>query len=281
MKNNVFKKIDANNVKVNILYDTVKCNDPLCRYYHYPAYSVEVELKDKESDKLIDTFTFDFRENGMDDDDGYNWRYAVGDYINNEDITNDPDLWNDEEDEYEADVIYNSWSAKNQAKFNKWYEKSIATMNEESMGDNWDFFERYVTPEILIAYWLDDSITEKMSDWTYWEWEKDGIRTSTNVVKFYSIGVNGTVILYDVEDADWNDIGDKILVGKNIKRVFNINEEAFLQKQGNTVFSVNYSGNIDYYEKEKDVEEPDYLEVGETFGFYANKNNCGFFVEAK
>lgn len=277
MKNNIFKKINTENCTVNVKEDTLKCTNPLFNYYHPAFYTVEVELKDKETGTLIDTFDFDFGAYSMDDENGSQWRYAIGNYIGNEDIIDDPDLWNDDEKEYEASVIYDSWSAKKKAKFDKWYKEDIAEMSEES--HDWEYFHQHVKDELIIAYWLDEGIKNNLSNWLYWDLSR--AKTTTNVVKFYSIGANGTVILYDVEDADWNDVGDKILVGKNIKRVFNINEEAFLQKQGNTVFSINYSGSIDYYEKEKDVEEPDYLEVGENFGFYANKNNCGFFVEAK
>ena len=246
MNTNIFKKINTENCTVNVKEDTLKCTDPLFTYYHPAFYTVEVELKDKETGKLIDTFDFNFGAYSIDDEDGNNWRYCLGNYINNEDIMNDPELWNDDEEEYEANVIYNSWSAKKQAKFDKWYKEIIAEQSEEA--HDWKHFHQHVKDELIIAYWLDEDIENHFNDWLYWDLSR--AKTTTDIIKFYSIGANGTVILYNTKEADeWDDHGDILIVNKSIKKVFNINTEDYIQKKDDTYFSIDYRGKVTYWEK--------------------------------
>ena len=262
MKNTIFKKVNPENCIIELDHSSLVCtNAHYGDYYGAPEYEMKAAIKDKKTGKVVDNFTFEFTENGIQDlDDEVEFRrYIMENYsdIDCDEYDEEPEeMWNDEEDDYEATVIYNNMSNKQQEEVDKKFDEYIKEFNLECF----DF------------YYFEHNTAESTLWDCYFEDEEE---------KFYSIGANGTVILYDVEDAEWNDVGDKLLIGKNIKRVFNINEEAFLEKQGNTVFSVNYDGSIVYYEKEKGVEEPDYLEVGENFGFNANKNNCGFFVEAE
>ena len=51
------------------------------------------------------------------------------------------------------------------------------------------------------------------------------------------------------------------------------------KKYKNTYFTVEYGGRIQYYKRKN--WKINYLAIGEDWGFYATKDNCGYFVETE
>lgn len=236
------KKIDAENCCVKIVGYKFTEN----RGYYGADVELDCQLIDEETEKLIDEFIYCTKEAGFTDESGEQWYGLLGEYF-------DKNFEACEDDFEELDEKYNNLSREKKDEFNEKYEEYCLNLLNDAY--DMDYFDTEENRTEALEAYIDEL------DYKYYVFEKN---------KF---------ILFTEVEADFNDAGLKVLEGDGLTGVFNLNQEAFIQKYKNTYFTVEYGGRIQYY-KRKNC-KIDYLAIGEDWGFYATKDNCGYFVETE